>query len=101
MTSLINRLIDASVVCLRCGTQGMGTCGCYERCGRQGCDWLISTTTDDACRNPEHFWPPRDVVCPHCGAEAGHPCLRSDGTPMTSEHARRKAASESVRRFTP
>jgi hypothetical protein len=46
-------------------------------------------------------WVLRDVVCPHCGAETGQPCLRPNGTPMTSEHARRKAASESVRRFTP
>lgn len=62
----------------------------------------------DMCRDPINDDPPRDVVCPHCGAEPGKPCTttngirmdkRRDGTPWV--HARRKAASESVRRFIP
>jgi hypothetical protein len=99
MTSPITRLIDASVVCLRCGAQGMGSCGCYERCGRQGCDWLVSTT-DDVCRNPLHREPPRDVACPHCKADPGQSCRTAAGIPMGQRqdgsawvHLRRDVAS--------
>ena len=31
MVSPIERLIDASVVCVQCGTQGFGNCHCWER----------------------------------------------------------------------
>jgi hypothetical protein len=98
MTSPITRLIDASVHCLRCGAQGMGSCGCYERCGRQGCGWLVYK--DEECANPMHLLPPRDVPCPHCKADPGQSCRTAAGIPMGQRqdgsawvHLRRDVAS--------
>lgn len=36
MRTLLERMIDATMRCLKCGTPGIGTCSCWERCS---CGW--------------------------------------------------------------
>lgn len=47
MGSPLDRMIDASVRCLKCGAKGVGTCDCNERCS---CGWIADK--GQPCRNP-------------------------------------------------
>ena len=44
----INRMIDSSVSCSKCGTKGMFNCDCFYRCP---CGWIIEKDKD--CHNPK------------------------------------------------
>lgn len=33
----VNRMVDSTVSCVKCGARGIGTCDCWERCS---CGWL-------------------------------------------------------------
>ena len=48
MVSPVNRLIDSSVSCSKCGTKGMFNCDCFYKCW---CGWIIDKGED--CRNPK------------------------------------------------
>lgn len=43
----LDRLIESSVKCSICGTPGVGTCDCWERCS---CGWYA--LKGNLCRNP-------------------------------------------------
>ena len=43
----MERLIDAAVSCVTCGTKGMGNCDCQTRCT---CGWWAEK--GKPCRNP-------------------------------------------------
>lgn len=44
---------------------------------------------------------PLAVLCPHCSAYEGNPCLSNEGIPMKGFHAERKQAAETVHKLTP
>jgi hypothetical protein len=44
----LNAAIDAAVSCTKCGTKGIGKCGCFERCS---CGWLAER--GKPCGNPQ------------------------------------------------
>jgi hypothetical protein len=46
--SAIERLIDATVVCPTCGTQGFLKCDCFSQCA---CGWLVKK--GGHCENPK------------------------------------------------
>lgn len=48
MSGPLDRLIDAAVKCVKCGTRGVGNCSCYVRCA---CGWFVERGA--RCRNPK------------------------------------------------
>jgi hypothetical protein len=47
MSSPIDKMIDASVQCLKCGKPGYLTCDCWEKCT---CGWVAEK--GKPCNNP-------------------------------------------------
>lgn len=43
----VNRMIDAVVKCVKCGTPGLGNCKCWEHCS---CGWW--SEMGKPCHNP-------------------------------------------------
>ncbi len=98
MTSTIDRLIDSTVRCAVCGTQGFLACECGWHYPSPKTAAKLRCSAE--CRNPAHRAPPQDVACPHCKAQAGKGCRgpwRSErwpeGPPLAYHHARRVKAS--------
>lgn len=48
MSGGLNRLVESSVSCAKCGTKGIGACDCWERCS---CGWMAEK--GKPCDNPE------------------------------------------------
>lgn len=48
MSTPIEKMIDAALVCSKCGAKGMFNCDCYERCT---CGWIANK--GEPCSNPE------------------------------------------------
>jgi len=41
MTTPIEKMIDNSVKCVKCGTKGYLKCDCWSECKTSNCTWLV------------------------------------------------------------